>query len=387
MKADQKKLRVCYFGTYRAEYSRNQIMIEGLRRAGVEVIECQEPLWRSIEERVQAASGGWRSPAFLVRMLRSYARLLNRYRRVGRYDLMVVGYPGQLDVFLARLLTWLGGRKLAWDIFMSIYLVALERQLEQRSSFTIRMLGWVERLACRLPNLLILDTAQYVEWFRQTHGTNPQHFKLVPTGADDRHHQPLPSPGGDTPLRILYYGSFIPNHGVPTIIAAARLLQDEPDICFEMVGDGPEREPAERLAESWGLTTVQFTGWLQKDQLALRAASADILLGAFGQTPQSLMTVQNKIYEGLAMKKAVISGDSPAVREALTHGEHIYLCERNPEALAEAILALHASPELRSRLEQSGYQRFTSAYSLDQIGQRFAGHLQELAEKGGHSQS
>ena len=37
-------LRVCYFGTYRAEYSRNRIMMEGLRKNGVEVIECHENL-------------------------------------------------------------------------------------------------------------------------------------------------------------------------------------------------------------------------------------------------------------------------------------------------------------------------------------------------------
>jgi hypothetical protein len=30
-------MRICYFGTYRANYSRNVIMVEGLRRAGVEV--------------------------------------------------------------------------------------------------------------------------------------------------------------------------------------------------------------------------------------------------------------------------------------------------------------------------------------------------------------
>jgi hypothetical protein len=28
---NERPLRVCYFGTYRAEYSRNRIMIEGLR--------------------------------------------------------------------------------------------------------------------------------------------------------------------------------------------------------------------------------------------------------------------------------------------------------------------------------------------------------------------
>ena len=55
-----KKMRVCYFGTYRVRYSRNQIMIEGLRRNGVEVIECHEELWRGIEDRVEVASGGWK---------------------------------------------------------------------------------------------------------------------------------------------------------------------------------------------------------------------------------------------------------------------------------------------------------------------------------------
>ena len=31
-----RPLRVCWFGTWREEYSRNRIMIEGLRRNGVE---------------------------------------------------------------------------------------------------------------------------------------------------------------------------------------------------------------------------------------------------------------------------------------------------------------------------------------------------------------
>ncbi len=63
-------LRVVYFGTYRAEYARNQIMIEGLRRVGIEVIECHVALWTGVEDRVRAASGGWMSPRFWGRILR-----------------------------------------------------------------------------------------------------------------------------------------------------------------------------------------------------------------------------------------------------------------------------------------------------------------------------
>ena len=133
-------MRVCYFGTYRAEYSRNQIMIEGLRRNAVEVVECHEALWRGIEDRVQAAGGGWFHPAFWWRVLRAYVRLLRRYRRVGAYDVLVVGYPGPFDVFLARLLSWWRRRPLVWDVFMSVYLIAVERNLDVRSRFTVGLL-------------------------------------------------------------------------------------------------------------------------------------------------------------------------------------------------------------------------------------------------------
>ncbi len=51
-------LRVCYFGTYRQHYGRNQIMIAGLRAQGATVYECHETLWHGIDDRVQQVRGG-----------------------------------------------------------------------------------------------------------------------------------------------------------------------------------------------------------------------------------------------------------------------------------------------------------------------------------------
>ncbi len=376
-------LRVCYFGTYRSEYSRNQVMIEGLRRFGVEVIECQEQLWRGVEDRVQATSGGWLKPAFWGRILRAYARLLKRYRSLPVYDILVVGYPGQFDVFLARLLSRLRRKPLAWDVFMSIYLIALERGLDRHSRLTVSLIRKVEQMALRLPDLLIQDTAEYVDWLHATHGISPGRFGLVPTGADDRTFRPAlqVEPPGDT-FRVVYYGTFIPNHSVETIVEAARLLADQPGIHFELIGQGPDREKCQEMAKGYHLENVTFVDWLDKEALVERAARADICLGAFGVTPQSLMTVQNKIFEGLAMGRAMITGDGPAVRAAFRHGEHLYLCERkNPAALADAIKALQNDPELRNRLGQNGYCLFTEKYNLAGIGRQYASHLSKLAKK------
>jgi glycosyltransferase involved in cell wall biosynthesis len=375
-----RPLRVCYFGTYRANYSRNQIMIEALRRNSVQVIECHEQLWQGIEDRVNVASGGWLNPRFLARCGRAYWRLLRAHRRTGEYDVMVLGYPGQLDAYLARLLTWIRRKPLVLDVFMSLFLIASERGLTARHRITSRLIFWLEKGALRLPDLLIQDTAEYVEWFERLFGVETARFRLVPTGADDRIFQPVEADRPhDGVFRALYYGTFIPNHGVEQIVEAARLLADDPAIRFELVGEGPDRERALSLARRHGLENVECLGWMDQKELVAAAAAADVCLGVFGTTPQSLMTIQNKIYEGLAMGKAVITGDARTVRESLVHGKHVYLCERgNPQALADAVRVLKEDYELRRSLEQSGYRLFQNRFSLQHNGARYSAHLREL---------
>jgi glycosyltransferase involved in cell wall biosynthesis len=162
------------------------------------------------------------------------------------------------------------------------------------------------------------------------------------------------------------------------IVEAAKLLRDEADIRFELIGTGPDLVKVQQYVEQNQLTNVEFHDWMDKDQLTERIHHADVCLGAFGTTPQSLMTVQNKIYESIAMAKPLISGDSPAVRKVLTHTENAYMCERcNGKSLANAILALKNDSPLRERIAQNGYTLFTEQYNLLNNGKRFYSHLIE----------
>jgi glycosyltransferase involved in cell wall biosynthesis len=376
-----RMLRICYFGTYRAEYSRNQIMIAGLRQAGAEVVECHAVLWTDIADRVRLARGAWVQPAFWKRVLNAYFGLLRQYRVVGDYDILMVGYPGQFDVCLARLLAWVRRRPLVWDVFMSIYLIAVERQLDRGSHLTVGALRFIESLALRLPDRLIADTADYVAWYSHVHGLRTDRFRLVPTGADDRRYPPQApiDPQSAGPLRVVYYGTFIPNHGLSYILEAARQLADEPRISFELIGDGPDRPSAREFVERFGLIHVAFVSWLEPTALAQRVGQAHVVLGAFGLTPQSLMTVQNKIYEGLALARAVVTGDSPAVRAALVVGEEIWAVDRHdPGSLAKALRALLADQALCALLAAAGYRRFVADYNIAAIGRQTSAHLQAL---------
>lgn len=373
----RESLRVLYFGTYREEYSRNRILIEGLRQNGVQVIECHETLWRSIEDRVQLASGGWRHPEFWQRAIRAYLQLLKKYFRSGDYDVMVVGYPGPTDIFLGWLLSRLKRRPLCWDILMSIYLVAMERKLDRFSPFTIRMLSWIEWVASRLPDRLVLESPEYVQWFCEQYHLSPDRFGLVPLGTN-LDFIPPPAEKPDEIFRVVYFGSFIPNHGVEKMVGAARELAGDEMIQFEMIGTGPELDRVKAQAAKAGLENVTFLGWLDQDQFSRHLANADIVLGIFGETPQSMMTIQNKIYECLAMGKPLITGESPLIRRTFEHGKHMFICQRTPQSLAEGIRTLRENRELCETIAREGNAYFNERFQVKHIGRMLLDCLEDL---------
>ena len=376
-----RPLRVCFFGTYRPGYVRNQVMIDGLRSQGVTVYECHSTLWQSEADRVEQASGGWKHPRFLWRVIVAYWRLLRAHWRTPGYDVMLVGYPGQFDVYLGRLLTWWRAKPMALDILMSLHLIAEERGLTQKSPFTGWLIFWLEKVGLKLPDLLLADTAEYEAYYVQKYNLLPERFRRVPLGVDDRVYYPRShlKPPSDC-FRVIYYGTFIPLHGVPTIIEAAAALQRYPHIHFDLYGDGQERSRAEQLAQELGLKNVCFRGWIDKEALPDEISRSHVCLGVFGTTKQSRCTIQNKIWEGMIMQRPVITGDSETSRAEFDHKQHLYLVERdNPQALAAAILELEANPDLCRQMARTAYNR-VQQNTVAAIGQRTRQALQSLRQ-------
>jgi len=374
-------LTVCVFGTYRKEYNRHQILVKRLHRAGINVIECHEPLWYSTEDRLEAASGLWVKPNFILRVLRAYLSLLFKGLKSSGYDVMIAGYPGQFDVPLARLITWFHRKPLVWDILMSTVQIGRERGFGEKFPITSRMLSLTEAFAVKLPDRLILDTPEHKLWFESAYHISADRIWLVPLGTDDEIFHPFPgiSNPANKRFRVIYYGTFIPNHGVPYIIEAARLLNGHLDISFEFIGDGPDRLKCIELAKTYQLQNVTFLQWLERAELIQAISQAGACLGAFGNTSMAKMTLHNKIYEGLAMKLPIITADSPAVRQMFEPGKHLFTCDRGrPETLANAILALKENEKLRENLAENGYADYLQKYSISVQGKRLAELLLSL---------
>ena len=385
LRTPHSALRVCFFGTYEQNHVRNRTLIDGLLKHGWSVQECHVPVW----EKERNKTGNYLGPLSLfirgMEVVLAYIRLLLKYLfTVGPYDIMMVGYIGHLDMPLAWLLTRLPRRSLVFSPLISLY----DTLVDDRRSFAegtlmSRFLKWLDRRTCSIADLILLDTDAHIGYFVDTFGLPRDKFVRVFVGADETVFTPVRTPPvtphPDAPFRILFVGKFTPLHGLDTIIRAAALMKDRTDVVFDMIGSGQLSDEIHTLADQEALSSVQFTDWVEYDQLPQRIVQADVCLGIFGTTAKTDRVIPAKVFATLAMRKPLITGDSVAIKELLTDGENAVLCPiGDAEALSHAIRRVLEDRMLMDRIAEGGRQVYLAHASEAQIGQTVADALREL---------
>lgn len=374
-------MRVLCFGTYERLFPRNTTLIAGLRLAGAEVVECHEPLWELTRDKTGSS---FTNPLALMRtafrVLRAYWRLLLRHRPQD-YDVMVVGYMGYLDMLLAALLARRRRRPLVYSPVVSLYeTVVTDRKMFSGRSIPGRLAWRLDRWSLCLADLIVLETGTYVDFFSGEFGIPRERFVTVRLGADETTFSPRVIENGSDRFLVFFYGKFTPLQGVPVIIRAAALVQQQnPTIRFEIVGSGQLSSEVERLSLEYGLTNTEFLPWVAYRELPDHIGRADVCLGIFGETEKTNRGIPVKVYDALAMGKPVITGDTPAARELLTHETNALLCPTgDPESLARAILRLHDEPVLLERLADGATRTFREKCTQELIGLDLLAHFQTL---------
>ena len=405
--------RVCFFGTYERDYPRNRTLVEGLKRAGWQVMECHVPLW----EKERDKSGRYLGPFSLVlravELKLACLRLLLKYVfTVGRYEVMLVGYIGHFDMPLAWLLTRFPRRALVFSPLISLYDTLVDdRRSVAEGTLMSRFLRWLDRQACAKADLVLLDTEAHIDYFVQAFNLPRKRFARVFVGAmesvaleggdgegangeggsggtpwEDAPAVGTPAegtPSEGAPFRVLFIGKFIPLHGLPFMLEAANRLKDVPDIEFHFVGSGQLTDEIHETARRLNLENVRFTDWIPYEQLYRFLQGRGVCLGIFGTSGKAVRVIPGKVFVALSAGKAVITADSPAVRELLVDGESAVLCRRgDPEALASAIRRLHGDRELLRSIAEGGSRVFRDHASTEQIGRSASAVLEKLVTGG-----
>ena len=153
----------------------------------------------------------------------------------------------------------------------------------------------------------------------------------------------------------MFYGQFIPLHGMPTIARAASLCADN-TIRWEVIGDGQDATRFRALLASYGPSQLHWTPWVPYQELIHRIHRADVCLGIFGTSNKALRVIPNKVFQILAAGRALISADTEAVRELLQPGPGIILVPPgDAEALAAAIVDMRARDSRAAQRQLAEY--------------------------------
>jgi len=382
-------MRVLWFGTYSlgGGYPRNTVLMEALRKCGVEVVECHAPLFKDAHAKVAAARGG--SIGLVFRMLRAWMRLGVRFFRAGPRDAVVVGYTGHFDLYWARVLSLFRRRPLILDAFLSPWdTVVRDRELVSPRSGRARLLFRLERGALRMADHVLTDTGAHADYMAETFDVPREKFTPIPVGSLIRKKvgtlvpaAPVASGASSprAPLHVFFCGSFVPLQGVPVILDAAALC---PEIRFRIVGDGPGAARILEELEHRAMPNVDLERrFISSDELIEELAAADVVLGVFGASDKTARVVPCKVYDGLAAGRCVVTGDGAAPRELLKDGEEVVLVRRNdPASLAAALRKLDKNPMLRERLADAARQAYDARFSRDAIGRALIGALEGVSK-------
>jgi glycosyltransferase involved in cell wall biosynthesis len=339
-------MTACLFGTYDRDHSANRLLRRALAGAGFAVEELHASLW----EDTRYKGAGYFSPASLGRLALRWAQAQRRLasawrRRRGEPPLVVVGFGGQLDVLLAARLCQPRAALVFAPLVSLTETLVEDRRVFPAGGARARLLRALDGASLRAADLVLADATAHADYLATLgvprdrvatwhHGVEPEFEILEPRPRVAR--------------RVLFYGRYLPLHGIDTILEASTLLGDRADVV--LAGDGPERPRMEALAARLG-APVTWRDEIPHQELPAELSAASVVLGVFGAGAKAAMVVPNKVYQAAAAGRPLVTRDGPALREVLEPGVHCLACPPgDPAALTEAVRTLLDAPTTGERL-------------------------------------
>lgn len=320
--------------------------------------EINVPMWH---ESTQNRRGFSRLTRNLWQAVIAHIAVTIRYLAVRRPERVYVPYPAVFVLFLLSWLpAWCRPRYIVADVFISLYdTIVLDRRLIKQNGLPAGMLKWIERRAYACADKLVADTPQNARFLCALFELPETKLVSAPLSIDEIHFKYTPYQPTHGICRVLFVGTMVPLHGIETILEAAGLLSERPDIRFKLIGDGQDA-PA---VEKWLGTHLAHLHWEREWQPSHRIAEeisrADICLGIFGAGDKAQRVCPFKIYAYASMGRAIITGETEWLKEAarrLSGEPFASVPAGDAAALAAKIVHLADDPALRMKFAANSHE-------------------------------
>lgn len=200
-----------------------------------------------------------------------------------------------------------------------------------------------------------------------TNGADLEQFRALPKANEFRAEQNLTGK-----FVASYIGTHGMAHGLDTIFKAAVLLNDKKEIVFLLVGDGAERERLLKQKAVMGLTNVIMLSQQKKEKMPEILAASDACMVLLKKAELFKTVIPSKIFEAMAMERPIILGVEGESREIIEEGACGNCIEpENPQALADAVMALYEKRECAETLGKNGKAFVVKEYDREKLAETY----------------
>ncbi len=172
---------------------------------------------------------------------------------------------------------------------------------------------------------------------------------------------------------VLFAGNVGMSQGLDTVLEAAGLLRDTPDLLFAIVGNGASKPALVAQAKKMALPNIEFLPYQDYRHVPAMYSSADIGLiplrrgFASDSVPSKLFTIM-----GVA-RPVIASVDAHSETADVIHAGRCGLClePEDPNALAEAILTLYRDRARAAEMGRNGRQYVEAHYTRTSVAREY----------------
>jgi len=302
-------------------------------------------------------------------------------------DVFILGFRGHEIYWPLRFLV--GDKPIILDALMSPY-ASLHRErkhglLGRAVSSVIRIL---EQGILNDANVVLTDTTSHLNFYKQEFSLPSNKLLAIPVGAEEvfskiNSTQHISPEQTKREMNVLFYGSFLPLHGIDVILEAASLLRQFP-IIFNFVGGNVEQ--AQKLkadCKNMGITHYTHRHWVSFTELiTVTIPEADLCLGGpFGDTEQARRVITGKTSQCLALGKPTIIGKIDEDIGFMDKENCLLVPQGNAQALADVLRWAFNQRRQLSKIGEHGRSIYNERLSVDVIRKLLSQTLSDLRKE------
>ena len=330
-----------------------------------------------------------KSTGIISRLLNYFSFVWTSYwrgRKLGHYDYLLVESP---PLFLGYSAMRLSKRLKAKMIFnvSDLWPESAEKMGIVTNSSLLKMAYRLEAKCYWRSALVTGQTQGIVDNIKERFPDTRAYW--LPNGVDLSFYEPnsvapvgfRDKVGVDTNTLLFFYGGIIGHaQGLQLILKAADQLRDLNNIHFVIQGSGPEKDDLLTMKDEFGLANVTFLPPVDKKEMPGILKEVDVALVPLRKLDIFKGAIPSKIFEALAMKKALLLGvDGEARTHFIDRGKAgLYFEPENVNALVGSVRTLAEEPSKIIEMGENAREYVRKHFDRNTIANNFIQELEAI---------